>query len=198
MKNKEKTIIGTSILASLAASICCITPVLAIVAGTGSFASSFSWLEPLRPYLIGLTVLVLAYAWYDKLLPKKEIECACEDEEKPSFWKSKKFLVIITIFAAVATAFPYYSSVFYPKQEKQIMYVNPDNIKTSTLDIEGMTCTACNFTVQHAANEVQGVLETKADYHTGKAVIKYDASKTNINDVIKSINKTTYNVKSQE
>jgi len=97
----NKSLIGAGIFAAIAASLCCITPVLALVAGISGFASAFSWLDPLRPYLIGITVLVLGFAWYQKLKLKKEIECDCEEDDQPSFWQSKRFLAIITVIAAL-------------------------------------------------------------------------------------------------
>ncbi|MEJ7680346.1 MAG: hypothetical protein WKG06_21325 [Segetibacter sp.] len=41
------------------ASLCCITPVIALLAGSSSIAANFSWIEPARPYLIGLSIAVL-------------------------------------------------------------------------------------------------------------------------------------------
>ena len=79
---KDNKLIGAGLLTAFAASLCCITPVLALIAGTSGLASSFSWLEPFRPYLIGLTILVLGFAWYQKLKPKKEIDCDCETPEQ--------------------------------------------------------------------------------------------------------------------
>ena len=98
MKN-NKRLIGTSVLAAITASLCCITPMLALLVGTSGVASTFSWIEPFRPYLIGFTILILAFAWYQKLKPKdqNEIDCSCEDE-KPKFMNSKKFLLFVTIF----------------------------------------------------------------------------------------------------
>src|SRR5690554_7743242 len=81
---KDNKLIGAGILTAFAASLCCITPVLALIAGTSGLAASFSWLEPFRPYLIGLTILVLGFAWYQKLKPKKEIDCDCETEDRKS------------------------------------------------------------------------------------------------------------------
>lgn len=72
MKTDNK-LIGTGLLTAIAASLCCITPVLAIIAGTSGLASTFSWLEPFRPYFIGLTILVLAFAWYQKLKPQRKL-----------------------------------------------------------------------------------------------------------------------------
>ena len=48
----DKKLIGAGLLTAIAASLCCITPVLALVAGTSGLASTFSWLEPARPYFI--------------------------------------------------------------------------------------------------------------------------------------------------
>lgn len=58
---------GAGLISAIAASLCCITPVLALVAGSSGIAAGFSWLEPARPYLIGITILVLGFAWYQKL-----------------------------------------------------------------------------------------------------------------------------------
>lgn len=101
MSNKK---IFTVIGATVAASLCCITPVLAVLAGSSTLASSFSWLAPYHNYLVAFTVLVLLYAWYDKLKPSKELDCACD--EKGSFFSSKTFLAIVTLFSVVMLSFP--------------------------------------------------------------------------------------------
>ena len=93
------TVIG----ATIAASLCCVTPVLAVLAGSSSFASSFSWLAPYHNYLVVFTVLVLLYAWYDKLKPSKSIDCDCDSQV---FFEGKTFLAIVTIFTAIMLTFP--------------------------------------------------------------------------------------------
>ena len=65
----SKSLFGAGLLAALAASLCCITPLLAVVGGLGGAASAFAWLEPYRPYLVALTVAVLGFAWYRQLRP---------------------------------------------------------------------------------------------------------------------------------
>jgi copper chaperone CopZ len=197
MKTKSnKALIGSGIIAALAASLCCITPVLALIAGSSGIASSFSWMEPFRPYLIGLTILVLGFAWYRKLKPRTtgEIQCACEADEKPSFWQSKKFLGTVTVFAVLTLAFPYYSPVFYPDNKKEIVIVNATDIQTVQLEIEGMTCEACDSHVAYAVQKVDGVIEAKADHKTGKAIVKFDKTKTSIEAIVDSINATSYKV----
>ncbi|MGS0747344.1 mercuric transport protein MerTP [Halpernia sp. GG3] len=193
MKSENK-IIGAGLFTAITASLCCITPVLALIAGTSGIASTFSWIEPFRPYLIGLTILVLVFAWYQKLKPQKEIDCECETNEKPKFIQSKKFLGIVTVFAIVMLAFPYYSGIFYPNTEKQIIVVDKSDIKSTEFKISGMTCVSCGEHVNREINKLNGIVNSKASYENGNAIIEFDKSKTNETEIEKAINSTGYKV----
>jgi len=197
---QSRRLIGAGILTAIAASLCCITPVLALIAGASGMASAFSWLEPARPYLMGVTVLVLGFAWYQKLKPrtKEEIECACEGDAKSSFWQSKLFLGIVTVFAALMLAFPRYAHIFYPKSNAQVIVMESGNITQANFDISGMTCTACEEHVKHAVAQLPGFVEATADYKTGKATVKFDKSKTTLEQITEAINETGYKVTHQE
>ena len=190
----ENNLIGAGLLAAITASLCCITPVLALIAGTSGIASTFSWIEPFRPYLIGLTILVLGFAWYQKLKVKKEIDCECDMDEKPKFIQSKTFLGIVTVFAIVMLAFPYYSGIFYPNTEKQIIVVNKSDIKTTEFKISGMTCAGCEEHVNHEVNKLNGIVNLRASYENGNAIIEFDKTKTNETEIEKAINSTGYKV----
>jgi mercuric ion transport protein len=190
----------TGLLTAVVASLCCITPVLALIAGTSGIASTFSWIEPFRPYLIAITVIVLAFAWYQKLKPRtqEEIDCACDDDVRPSFWQSKLFLGIVTAFAVIMMAFPYYSQIFYPKVDRQVIIVSSDNVQELNFNVEGMTCAGCEENVKHAVNGLPGILEVTANYEEGTANVKYDKSKTNKQAIIEAIDATGYKVVNPE
>lgn len=190
----DKKLIGAGLLSALAASLCCITPVLALIAGTSGLASTFSWIEPFRPYFIGLTILVLGYAWSQKLKPQKEIDCDCDTDEKPKFIQSKTFLGIVTVFAIVMLAFPYYSEIFYTNTEKQIIVVDKSDIKTLEFKISGMTCASCEEHVNHEVNKINGIVSSTTSYENGNAIIEFDKTKTNEREIEKAINSTGYNV----
>lgn len=198
MKTKTKSgkLAGASILSAIAASLCCITPVLALISGTSGIASTFSWMEPFRPYLIGITVIVLAFAWYQKLKPrtKEEIACDCDEDEKTPFMQTKIFLGIVTVFAIVMTAFPYYSSVFYGNNKKEIIVVDKSNIVKINVDVKGMTCTSCEEHIDHSVNELDGIINIHSSYENGKSEIEFDNTKTTIEEIEKAINKTGYKV----
>ncbi|MFN0727904.1 mercuric transport protein MerTP [Polaribacter gochangensis] len=191
---RENKLIGAGLLTAITASLCCITPVLALIAGTSGIASTFSWIEPFRPYLIGLTILVLGFAWYQKLKLRKEINCECEAEKKPKFMQSKTILGIITVFSIVMLAFPYYSGIFYPNTKKQLIVVDKSNIKTTEFKISGMTCASCEVHVHHEVNKLNGIVDSKASYENGNAIIAFDKTKTNEEEIEKVINLTGYKV----
>ena len=191
MKTNKK-LISAGLLAAFTASLCCITPLLAFIAGTSGLATTFSWLEPLRPYLIGLTIFVLGFAWYLKLKPKKQLDCSCEKDEKIPFTQSKMFLGIITLFAVVMLAFPYYSGIFYPTTEKQIIIVDQSNIREIEFTISGMTCASCGEHVNSEINKLAGIISSDASYENKNAVVKFDDSKTNIDVIQNAINATGY------
>ena len=193
MKNKSKNAALTGVLAAIAASSCCIPPVIALVAGIGGASSSLSWIEPFRPYLIGLAIVAIGYAWYNYLKPKKAEDC-CEIDAKPKWYQTKGFLTGITLFAAISISFPYYAHVFYPKNKKDIVIVNPSNIQTVDFNVKGMTCASCEDHVKHAVNDLEGIVISKVSYENGNAIIEFDKTRTNVTEIEKSINSTGYKV----
>lgn len=199
MMKVDYKLISAGILTAIASSLCCITPVLALIAGTGGVASTFSWLEPFRPYLIGLTILVISFAWYQKLKTKKKADCNCEIEEKLKFVQTKTFLGIVTVFSVIMLAFPYYSGVFYSNTKKEYS----SNISTSKINkvefsIKGMTCNSCEEHVNYEINKLSGIIKSDVSYNKGNAVIEFDASQTNISKIENSINATGYSITSKK
>jgi len=197
MNKKNNRLVGAGVLSAVAASLCCITPVLALISGASGVASTFSWMEPARPYLIGITVLVLGFAWYQKLKPRtaEEIQCDCEEDEKKPFMQTKTFLGIVTVFAALMLAFPNYAHIFYPSNDnKEVVIVNASDIQTVTFDVKGMTCASCEEHVKHAVNELEGIVNVAASYEKANAEVEFDNTKTSKEDIEKAINSTGYKV----
>ena len=196
IKNSKGWVAG--LLTAIVASLCCITPVLALLGGASGLASSFSWIEPFRPYFIGLTVLVFAFAWYQKLKLQKQVDCDCEADNKKSFWQSKSFLGIVTAVAALLIAFPYYAKAFYPKpQETKVVVVDQTNIKQAVFKIKGMTCESCTQHVNTEISKVKGIVTFQTSYEDANSTVKFDNSKTSIDSIAAAINSTGYKVVSQ-
>ena len=190
------TYTGAGVLSAIAASLCCITPVIALLAGSSSIASNFSWLEPARPYLLGLSIAVLALAWYVKLKPAKtnNMDCNCETTKKTSFLQSKTFLSIVTVFAILMMTFPMYANMFYPKPQTATIAV-VDNKQQVNFTIQGMTCEGCEEHVNTQLSKVTGVLAFKTSYASKNSLVTFDKSKMDVKKIEAAINKTGYMVK---
>jgi mercuric ion transport protein len=189
---------AAGLLAAIAASLCCITPVLALLGGASGLASSLSWIEPFRPYLIGLTVLVFAFAWYQKLKTQKKVNCECEADNKKSFSQSKSFLGIVTIVAAILIAFPYYADIFYPNaQETKVVVVDKANIQQAIFKIKGMTCESCTQHVNNEISKLTGIISCQTSYANANSIVKFDNSKISVDSIAAAINGTGYKVVSQ-
>lgn len=192
---------NSAIVTALLASLCCITPLLAVLGGLSSIASMFSFLEPFRPYFIAITILILGYAFYNAYKPKNknEIDCACETDEKPKFINSKKFLWIITVVSAMLITFPYYSKALFPSVKKNILIIQSNNIVKAKLDIEGMSCNSCEESVDYALKSENGVISATSSYKTGIAFVEYDKTKVNLEQLKNAVEeKVGYKVKNIE
>lgn len=201
---KTGSLVGAGVLTAIAASLCCITPVLALISGASGVASTFSWMEPARPYLIGITVMVLGFAWYQKFKPRtaEEIACACEEDDLPAskagkkpFMQTKKFLGIVTVFAALMLAFPNYAHILYPSNDKkEMVIVNASDIQAITFDVEGMTCNGCASHVENDLNKLSGIVKVDASYEEATANVEFDQTKVTLAQIVDAINSTGYKV----
>ncbi|GAB4300666.1 MAG: hypothetical protein Kow0098_28240 [Ignavibacteriaceae bacterium] len=184
---------NSAIVTAVLASLCCITPVLAVLGGLSGIATTFDFLEPLRPYFIAFTAIILGYAFYTAYKPKKEtdIDCACEDDEqennKTKFINSKAFLWTVTVVTAILITFPYYSQVFFPDVEASSAIVSSTYLIKAEMKIEGMTCTGCEQSVDYALKSEEGVINATSSYKTGIAYVEYDQSKINPEQLKKAI-----------
>ena len=191
---------SAGLFAAIVASLCCITPVFSLLAGIGGIAATFSWMEPFRPYLIVLTIGILGFAWYQKLKPRTaaEIACACEEDQKHSFWQSKKFLGLITVFSALMLAFPSYSHMFYSNggTSSSSLVVTQDTTKTYKIElrVKGMTCAGCENHITHSINKLDGIDSVKVSHAHGNVMVTYDPKKVTRSEIIEAINSTGYKV----
>ncbi|MBU2525620.1 MAG: mercuric transport protein MerTP [Bacteroidetes bacterium] len=198
---KPSKAVGAGLLVALSASLCCITPVLAFLSGISGMASFFSFMEPFRPYLIVLTLLILGFAWYQKLKPRtaEEIKCACSDDEKSPFTQTRIFLGIVTVFAALMLTFPYYAHIFYPSDNrKEVVIVNASDVQTVKFVVEGMTCNGCATHVENDVHTLPGIVSVNAVYEEGTAEVTFDQSKVNIVQIREAINNSGYRVVGQK
>lgn len=193
-ENSGKGAAASGIFAALAASSCCIPPVIAAVAGVGGIAGSLSWLEAFRPYLIGIAVIAIGYAWYNYYQRQKSDAC-CAVDARSKWYQTKGFLVGVSLFAVVSIAFPYYSYIFFSSYDKkEIVVVNASNIQSVSFKVKGMTCRGCEAHVKTDVNKLPGIVSVDANHEEATAKVEFDQSKVSLKQIEDAINATGYKV----
>lgn len=177
------------IIAAIIASLCCIGPVLVALVGIGSIGA-FAVFENYRPYLIGITVVLLGVAFY---LVYKNREVKCEDGtckiEDAGKW-NKIGVWSATILAVAAIAFPYLGVA--PSAPANVAVQGKAIV---TLSIEGMDCKACAKGVEASLARIKGVRKANVEYDQGKAEIEYDPAIVQPKAFVDQVNESGFTAK---
>ncbi len=195
MEKEQLTTTG-AVAAAIVASLCCIGPVVVALIGVGSIGA-FAAFEPLRPYLIGLTVVLLAFAFY---LTYRKREVICEDGsckiESAGRW-NKIAVWIATLVAAVAIAFPTFDFT-NAAAAQAILEQNRQQRATTAiavLDIEGMDCKGCAKGLEATLSGAAGVKKAAVEFEKSRAVVEYDSTKTTLDRLIAVVDETGFKAK---
>lgn len=157
-------------------------------------AATFAGVEPFRPYLIGLTILTLGYAWYRQVIKQPEADCACDTTRKTNYRQAYFFLGLVTVFAFAMLAFPSYANVFYPEKQKQQMVQDKGNIQTAEFKISGMSCGSCAPHVNREINKLTGIVKAETSYEKANTIVAFDKTKTSVQQIQQAIGQTGYKV----
>lgn len=200
---KDKSLTFASILAAGVASLCCIGPLAAVGLGLGSFGAA-TLFEDLRPYLLGLTALLLAGAFYlsYRKTPAAECadgSCAVSPEKKR---KQRALLWLSTVAVAALAAFPYYSGVLW----SNVASADTTAFAASKTDaesvvvflVEGMTCAGCAAGMKATIEREEGVVSAEVDYEKASARIRFDPEKTTVEKLIAAFGELGYNAQLKE
>ncbi len=200
---KENIVLSGGMFAALAASLCCVGPVLFALLGVGAFGASSLFLS-LRPYLLAVAVLALAFGFYRAYFRRE----ACAPGEacatKPV---SKVSRVVLWIAAAGVLTFalsPYYvgyiAAAFTRSAQPAPMAAPAVSTQTSALETEtvevmGMDCQSCEVPIKAALANTQGVRSADVSFERGNARVQYDPHQTDVNQIRRAIDSTGYKAK---
>lgn len=191
-KLNKKASMGTAVFSAVSLKLCCWGPLLLTsVVGISGSSVYFSWLIVLKPYLLGIAFLSLGFAFY-QVYKKKKVDCGSCDTAKPSFFKSKFYLWLVTVFVVVMTLVSYYPQIFHPMATKGIVATNNTHIQTVKLNIEGMVCSGCEENINHSVNKINGVTNVTTSFERGTSIVEFDTTKTNVDEIKKVIQSKGY------
>ncbi|WP_027066247.1 mercuric transport protein MerTP [Maribacter sp. Hel_I_7] len=192
-KLNKKASMGTAVFSAVSLKLCCWGPLLLTsVVGISGSSVYFSWLIALKPYLLAIAFLSLGLAFYQVYKKKKVDDCDNCETDKPSFFKSKFYLWLVTVFVVVMTLVSYYPQIFHPMATKGIVATNNTHIQTVKLNIEGMVCSGCEENINHSINKINGVTNVTTSFERGTSIIEFDTTKTNVDEIKKVIQSKGY------
>ncbi len=192
---KDKAFLGASLLAALAASLCCILPIIFAVAGAGIVGAS-AFFAAWRPYLLGVTAILLAIGFYFAYRNPKE---ACEPGSAcvvPTVNRRGRIgLWIATALVILFAAFPYYSGPV----ANFVLGTGPSKASAATpqltrvtFAVEGMDCPACATAIENRLSGLKGVKKARVSYEQKRAEVEFDPSVVNIEALEKAIADSGY------
>lgn len=193
---RRTVLFGSSLFTALAASLCCILPLVAAAGGVAVFGVAATF-EAFRPYLLFLTALflgggvILAYRDYRRGRAPGSL---CET--KPVTRLNLLSLGVLTALVVSLALFPYYSGSIVqaaPAKAKKES-ATADTIRTTRFGISGMTCPSCAKGLEASFRNMEGVKEATVDYNRKEATVRFNPSKQTEEAVKKLVADAGYTV----
>lgn len=220
----EKIFLGSAIVAAAASSLCCILPVLAIAFGLGAFGIA-SVFETLRPYLLIVVILALAFSYYLTYFRPEKCDEGQACATKPIGRINQIILWTATIAIIAFALFPYYTdyivsaldrpqpptteinqadvvtenrienTVIENKDETAVIESESQSRKTIVIAVEGMTCEGCASHLNIALKRIKGVISADANYIEKNVKVVYNPKLVAIERIKQGIRDAGYDPK---
>jgi mercuric ion transport protein len=191
---KGKLVLAGSVLSALAASLCCIGPLVAIIAGASGFAAAGLFAQ-WRPLFLTITALMLVAAWYLTYRYPKADHCSTErcSHNPVAKWNSV-ILWLATAFVIAIAAFPTYSGVAARLLVPAGATSGPSQVRLATLQVSipSIDCGACAAGIEAKLDKQDGVQTAQVDFATKTAVISFDPGKVSSERVTALIEETGF------
>jgi mercuric ion transport protein len=196
---KKATILIGAVFAAIAASACCILPLILGVAGAGTVGLGAA-LTPYRPYLMGLTLLLLGAGFYFTYRPAKaatcETDCCATDRAARMKRLNKAMLWAVTLFTLGAMAYPQIAAYRAHANASSVPAVAaPTTAQAVVFAIPSMDCAACAVNIAETLKKTPGVYDAKVDFDTKRATVRYDAARIDAPKLREAIDRTGFPAK---
>lgn len=225
MKKVDKNLfLGGGVVAAVAASLCCILPVVSIAFGLGAFGAA-AFFESVRPYLLVVVVLALAFSFYQTYFRREK----CVEGEicaTKSFGRFNEILLwVATVAIGTFALFPHYSGYIVSALDSEpkstvgaaeplnnstvtpptaaepatdandFAAIESQTKKTIVIPVEGMTCESCATHIGIALKRIQGVYDANANYPAKNVKVVYNPKQVTVERIKQGIRDAGYDPK---
>lgn len=168
---KQSWLLTGGLLTAVAASLCCLGPLVAVALGFGTLAAA-GWLESWRPLFLVGTVGFLAAAWWLTLRARR---AACADGSCVSASSRRRTLGMLiggTVIVSALAVFPQIAGVVAGYNEHG--QAAAAGAQVLRVRIPTMDCAACAVGIERTLRRVEGVRSASVSYESKQAEIVYD------------------------
>jgi len=178
------------ILSAITASVCCLGPVLLVLAGLGSLGfgaliGRYHW------WFIAAAIGLLAVAWRSYL--KEAGRCRTAHCEMAGGKRTRTALLLASTVVAVFVGLNLYT---YASQTRQTAAVGTaprsGPLASVAIPVEGMTCFTCELTVESSLKGLPGVRRVDASVKDAAAYVQYDPAQVTLEALMTAIDNTGY------
>ena len=163
--------LGAALLAALAASSCCLGPVLLAALGLGG-AGLFAGIAAYRPYMLAVTAAFLGVGFYLSYRKPKVVEGdACGCDVPKSRRMPRMFLWVATIITVLVAASP---SLLAKVSASGSHVAASSAAATATVKVDGIDCEACAAPIRKAHAAAGGFDDLKLDVPSKIVTVTYE------------------------
>ncbi|WP_394831460.1 heavy-metal-associated domain-containing protein [Pendulispora rubella] len=165
--------VGGALLAALAASSCCLGPLLLAGLGVGG-AGVASALGAYRPYLLAATAAFLAAGFYfssRRSRAESGDSCGCDPSRTRTAGRVGLWLaaVVVVLVAAAPPVLARWNASSHGSSGTL-----PSHLESATFDVAGVDCEACAAPMRAAPAKVGGLRDLRLDVRAQRVTIAYE------------------------
>jgi copper chaperone CopZ len=193
----KKLTLGGAVVAALAASSCCIGPLIMAALGLGG-AGAFAALGAYRPYILAVTAVLLAGGFYltyrmPRAAPPEGDACGCEKPNRKAGRAAKIGLWIATGVVVLSAAAPNLLAGFASRSPQGIAATTAGaTVEHATIHVEGMDCEACAIHLRGALGKVGGFHDLTLDLKGRAVTVAYEPAAGRLQAYVAAINDLGY------
>jgi copper chaperone CopZ len=194
----KKISLGGAVLAALAASSCCIGPLILAALGVGG-AGAFAVLGAYRPCILGVTSVLLAAGFYLTYREPRAVAaaegdaCGCESPNARGVRSGKMGIWIATGMVVVSAAAPNLLAYFANRgHDAAVAMTAGATVEHATVRVEGIDCEACATHIRGTLAKVGGFHDLALDLKAHTINIAYEPAAGRLQAYVKAIDDIGY------
>ncbi|MFN3555869.1 MAG: heavy-metal-associated domain-containing protein [Bacteroidales bacterium] len=152
----------------------------------------YSRVVSMWPFIVVLVLLLLTVMWYQAIKNHKRRKGQTTSVREKHNPQSFVFVGIVTVFAVILMAAPWYIQSFDTGQSQKD--ISEGNRTELVLTVHGMDCGGCESLVQRRVGALDGVESVAASHTREEVYVVYDKSKLSEGLIAQTIEESGYTV----